>query len=57
MAAEIHVESQRRQGLSLKARAGLVLLGFLAIARALLFTEHRAHLLGLLSGSHFLLVR
>ena len=48
MAAESHVDSQRRQGLSLKARAGIVLLGFLAIAGALLFTEHRAHVLGLL---------
>lgn len=48
MAAESHIESQRRQGLSLKARAGIVLLGFLAIAGALLFTEHRAHVLGLL---------
>lgn len=48
MAAESHVDSQRRQGLSLKARTGIVLLGFLAIAGALLFTEHRAHVLGLL---------
>lgn len=48
MAAESHVDSQRRQGLSLNARAGIVLLGFLAIAGALLFTEHRAHVLGLL---------
>ena len=32
----------------LTSRAGLVLLGFLAIAGALLFTEHRAHVLGAL---------
>ncbi|MGY3616382.1 hypothetical protein ACVJGD_002578 [Bradyrhizobium sp. USDA 10063] len=32
----------------MKARAGIVLLAFLAIAFALLFTEHRAHVLGLL---------
>jgi uncharacterized membrane protein len=48
MAAESHVDSKRRQDLSLRARAGIVLLGFLAIAGALLFTEHRAHVLGLL---------
>ncbi|MGY3032927.1 hypothetical protein ACVIIV_002097 [Bradyrhizobium sp. USDA 4354] len=34
--------------MSTKAKAGLVLIGFLAIAGALLFTEHRAHVLGLL---------
>jgi hypothetical protein len=33
---------------SVKSRAGLVLIGFLIIAGALLFTEHRAHVLGLL---------
>ena len=32
----------------LTSRAGLVLLGFLVIAGALLFTEHRAHVLGAL---------
>lgn len=36
------------QGMSMKAKAGLVLIGFLAIAGVLLFTEHRAHVLGLL---------
>ncbi len=36
------------RGWSGKSRAGLVLVGFLAIAGALLFTEHRAHVLGLL---------
>jgi hypothetical protein len=35
-------------GISVKAKAGLVLMGFLAIAGALLLTEHRAHVLGLL---------
>ena len=30
------------------SRAGLVLLGFLAIGGFLLFTEHRAHVLGIL---------
>ena len=32
----------------LTSRTGLVLLGFIIIAGALLFTEHRAHVLGLL---------
>ncbi|MBI3705028.1 MAG: DUF2933 domain-containing protein [Rhizobiales bacterium] len=32
----------------LTSRAGLVLLGFLVIGGALLFTEHRAHVLGAL---------
>ena len=32
----------------LKSRVGLVLIGFLLIAGALLFTEHRAHVLGFL---------
>lgn len=36
------------EGLSLKSRGGLVLVGFLVIAGALLFTEHRAHVLGFL---------
>jgi hypothetical protein len=35
-------------GSSAKSRAPLVLIGFLFIAGALLFTEHRAHVLGLL---------
>lgn len=35
-------------GMSLKSKAGIVLVGFLIIAGALLFTEHRAHVLGLL---------
>lgn len=36
------------EGLSLKSRGWLVLIGFLVIAGALLFTEHRAHVLGFL---------
>ena len=32
----------------LTSRAGLVLIGFLIIAGVLMFTEHRAHVLGLL---------
>jgi hypothetical protein len=35
-------------GSFLTSRIGLVLLGFIIIAGALLFTEHRAHVLGLL---------
>jgi hypothetical protein len=35
-------------GPSAKSRAPLVLIGFLIIAGALLFTEHRAHVLGVL---------
>ena len=37
-----------QRGMSVKSKAGLVLIGFLIIAGALLFTEHRAHVLGLL---------
>jgi hypothetical protein len=37
-----------REGTSLRFRMGLVLAGFLAIAGVLLFTEHQAHVLGLL---------
>jgi hypothetical protein len=36
----------RDQGSFLASPAGLVLLGFLVIAGLLLFTEHRAHVLG-----------
>ena len=32
----------------LRSRAGLALIGFLIIGGALLFTEHRAHVLGVL---------
>jgi Protein of unknown function (DUF2933) len=41
-------EDKSSGGNFLTSRAGLVLLGFLIIAGALLFTEHRAHVLGLL---------
>ena len=37
-----------REGMSLKSRVGLALIGFLVIAGALLFTEHQAHVLGVL---------
>lgn len=37
-----------QRGGSRSFRIGLVLLGFLVIAGALLFTEHRAHVLGAL---------
>lgn len=36
------------QGGFLASRTGLALLGFIIIAGVLLFTEHRAHVLGLL---------
>ena len=39
---------RHQEGMSTKAKGGLVLIGFLVIAVALLFTEHRAHVLGLL---------
>lgn len=41
-------QEHAREGFSVKSRAGLVLVGFLIIAGALLFTEHRAHVLGFL---------
>ncbi len=47
----LHDGSDRREDRPkrfLTSRSGLVLLGFLAIAGALLFTEHRAHVLGAL---------
>jgi hypothetical protein len=44
------METEQRPGSSswLRSRGGLVLLGFLAIAAFFLWTEHRAHLLGVL---------
>jgi hypothetical protein len=50
MSVQGHFEhrEQASQGMSVKSKAGLVLVGFLIIAGALLFTEHRAHVLGLL---------
>ena len=41
-------QEQAREGMSIKSKAGPELIGFLIIAGALLFTEHRAHVLGLL---------
>ena len=43
------------RGSFLMSRAGLVLLGFLLIGGVLLFTEHRAHVLGALIWLPFLL--
>ena len=42
------VDRDQPQGSFLTSRAGLALIGFLVIASALLFTEHRAHVLGVL---------
>jgi hypothetical protein len=49
MSAQDHVglEGRQHEGMSSKSKAGLVLVGCLIIAFALLFTEHRAHVLGL----------
>jgi hypothetical protein len=41
-------QDRPRDGMSVKSKAGLVFIGFLIIAGALMFTEHRAHVLGLL---------
>lgn len=43
-----HDHAHAPQGSFLTSRTALVLLGFLAIAGVLLFTEHRAHVLGAL---------
>lgn len=49
MSQHDHSEHQEHgQHSFLSSRAGLVLIGFLIIAGALLFTEHRAHVLGIL---------
>jgi hypothetical protein len=49
MAVHDHVDHHQQPGKkSLFSRWGFVLLGFLIIAGALLFTEHRAHVLGVL---------
>ncbi len=42
------MQSHQTSGSFLTSRAGLVMLGFLAIGGVLLFTEHRAHVLGAL---------
>jgi len=41
-------ESEAPHGSFLTSRAGLVFIGFAIIAGALLFTEHRAHVFGVL---------
>ncbi|WP_425299093.1 DUF2933 domain-containing protein [Rhizobium sullae] len=50
MSMHHHHDDQNRQeeprGPFLASRAGLVFLGFLAVGTLLLFTEHRAHVLG-----------
>jgi len=43
-----HSGRDQRQDNFLTSRTGLVLIGFLIIGGALLFTEHRAHVLGAL---------
>ncbi|RWM25170.1 DUF2933 domain-containing protein [Mesorhizobium sp.] len=48
MSTHDHSDHDHSQGSFLTSRAGLVLLGFLAIGGFLLFTEHRAHVLGAL---------
>ena len=44
----IPIIPNNREEASCFQRAGVVLIGFLIIAGALLFTEHRAHVLGVL---------
>ena len=48
MSLHDHSNQDQPRGSFLTSRAGLVLLGFLVIGGALLFTEHRAHVLGAL---------
>lgn len=48
MSMHDHSETEKPQGSFLTSRAGLVFIGFAIIAGALLFTEHRAHVLGAL---------
>lgn len=50
MSVQHHPGDRERpqRGMSTRSKAGLVLVGFLVVAGALLFTEHRAHVLGLL---------
>ena len=45
---QTHGRQHSQQGMSRNARIALVFAGFAVIAGALLFTEHRAHVLGLL---------
>jgi hypothetical protein len=48
MSTHDHSHDRERPGGFFASRAGLVLLGFLAIGGVLLFTEHRVHALGAL---------
>lgn len=49
MSMHDHSEHEgQAQGSFLTSRAGLVMLGFLVVIGVLLFTEHRAHALGIL---------
>ena len=48
MSVHNHSHDDEPRGSFLTSRAGLVLIVFLIIGGALLFTEHRAHVLGLL---------
>lgn len=48
MSTHEHSHDGQPQGSFLTSRAGFVLLGFLVIGGFLLFTEHRAHVLGTL---------
>jgi hypothetical protein len=43
-----HPHHGEQRGGFLTSRTGLILIGFMIIAGALLFTEHRAHVLGAL---------
>ena len=44
----MHQEHQSGNGSWLGSRRGMVLIVFMAITASLLFTEHRAHVLGIL---------
>ncbi len=48
MSMHDHSHDETPQGSFLTSRTGLVLIGFLIIAGTLLFTEHRAHVFGVL---------
>lgn len=48
MSLHDHTAHQDGEHSFLSSRAGLVLIGFLIIGGVLLFTEHRAHVLGVL---------
>jgi hypothetical protein len=48
MSMHDHAHHEEPKTSFIGSRAGLVLIGFLIIAGVLLFTEHRAHVLGVL---------